>query len=666
MAGTEEPTSELVVVDVRRYRNVKKALYASEERFRTLFENIPIGIYRTTEDGRIIDANPAFVSMLGFSSRDELSENHRAGEFYVQPGRRNEILSHLRREGVIHGVETLFRRRDGREIVVRQSITLIREPKGNDFYMEGSVEDITEIRRSQEALRRHTQQLEALNHIIASGHQAASMNEFLLAVLCITLEFSGMDAGGIYLIDEPSRMARLAVERGLLGEFADQVRSGSIDQPPFHRVCVLGEGITWNSDSETNPGIEIAKRGGWSSGSSFPLWAGTRIVGALNLASRRDTVVDSDERVLLELICREAGTIIAKLQVESELKRSEKLFRTIFESIPDMVCTFRRDGDIIRLTNFNQAAIEWSEGYLDQRILDADMEKFWGSDSPYLRIARRLFTGEKIAEDVLYRAVLSGKTGWLKVGSALLDSDTMLVLTTNVTVQHEAQEKLEEYQRQLRQLTLDLSLAAERERRRIAADLHDHVGQKLVLAKMTLQAERNRHGNGRGEIDRTVQLLDETIQETRTLIFDISPPVLYELGFVPALEWLCEQTEAKYDISVVAKERGSVAGLDERITVTLFQIARELLVNVGKHSRARQTQVELNRTDDSVFLTVRDDGVGFDPATLGRIDPKRGFGLFSVRERLTPLGGKLRLESQPGRGTSVTVEIPTIVPGAKP
>ncbi|HNX98749.1 MAG TPA: PAS domain S-box protein, partial [Candidatus Aminicenantes bacterium] len=231
MAGEEEATSELVVVDVRRYRNVKKALYASEERFRALFENIPIGIYRTTEDGRIIDANPAFVSMLGFSSRDELSEHHRAGEFYVQPGRRNEIISHLRREGVIHGAEALFRRSDGREIVVRQSITLIREPKGNDFYMEGSVEDITEIRRSQEALRRHTQQLEALNHIIASGHQASSMNEFLQAVLRITLEFSGMEAGGVYLIDGSRRLAQLAVERGLLGEFADQVRTGSIDQP---------------------------------------------------------------------------------------------------------------------------------------------------------------------------------------------------------------------------------------------------------------------------------------------------------------------------------------------------------------------------------------------------------------------------------------------------
>ncbi len=663
MTAEEEATSELVVVDVRRYRNVKKALRASEERFRALFENLPIGLYRTTEDGVIVDANPAFVAMLGFSSRDELSASHRSGDFYVVPERCEEILDHLRRHGVIHGADAVLRCRDGREITVRQNITLIHEPRDTACYLEGSVEDITGVLRSQEADLHHARQTEVLNRVISAGHQTRSLGDFLARVQPILLDFSGLDAGGIYLIDDIKRQAVLAVSRNLPADFEQAVRVVPIDEPPYERVCLRGEVIVWQEPAESTPKGPTQKY--WHSGASFPLWAGERVVGVMNLASVHPGAFREVERELFELIGREMGNIIAKFQVEAELKRSERLFRAIFESIPQMACIFRREGGALRLINFNRAAIENNPVLKERNPLNADMSDFWGQDSPYPPLVERMFSGLPLPEEVLYRSVLSGREWWLKVSAALLDADTLLVVASDVTEQHRAAGKLEEYQQQLRQLTLDLSLTAEKERRRIAADLHDHLGQKLVLAKMTLQSGQSRHNceGGDAEIEQVVGLLDEALRDTRSLIFDLSPPVLYELGFVPALEWLGEQTEEKYGIPVTIEVHGEAAQYDERITVTLFQIARELLVNVGKHSRARQARVELHHYPGSLVLTIVDDGAGFDPGAPAAPPAEGGYGLFSVRERLSPLGGTMTIRSRPGEGATVVVEVPASLAG---
>jgi signal transduction histidine kinase len=217
------------------------------------------------------------------------------------------------------------------------------------------------------------------------------------------------------------------------------------------------------------------------------------------------------------------------------------------------------------------------------------------------------------------------------------------------------------YQEKLRALTSELTLIEERERRRIASELHDQIGQNLALCKLKVAAlEKGGAGEElKGELSAVRRLLECSIQDTRSLIFDLSPPVLYELGFPAALEWLAEWIGEQYHVPVEFENRSGDEPMETDRQVILFQVVRELLVNVGKHSRASRAKVILSLEKRSLKVQVNDDGVGFDATRI--YDPKGkdgGFGFFSMRERLNYLGGGLEVYSKPGQGTQIILLVP--------
>jgi len=154
--------------------------------------------------------------------------------------------------------------------------------------------------------------------------------------------------------------------------------------------------------------------------------------------------------------------------------------------------------------------------------------------------------------------------------------------------------------------------------------------------------------------------LDQTIENTRLLTFDLSSPILYELGFEAAVaEWLVEQIQQKYGIATEFEDDGQHKPLDEDIRVLLFRDVRELLINVVKHAHAHKVKVTVRKVGSNIYVSVADDGVGFDIAEVSSIATKTGgFGLFSIRERLERLGGHLEVESKRGHGTKVTITAP--------
>ncbi|MCB9832121.1 MAG: sensor histidine kinase [Planctomycetes bacterium] len=205
----------------------------------------------------------------------------------------------------------------------------------------------------------------------------------------------------------------------------------------------------------------------------------------------------------------------------------------------------------------------------------------------------------------------------------------------------------------LRRLASEVCLAEERERRRIAADLHDHLGQALALIKIRLKQLRGDAalGGHDASLDELVALGDQAIRYTRDLTFELSPPVLYELGLGPTLEWLAEKTLRKHGLDVRVRDRLR-RDLPEDLKVMFWKSACELVHNALKHSGARRVDIELTSEGDRVVLKVRDDGRGFERGGLRR-DVGGHFGLFSIEERLRQLGGTFELETAPGRGTRV-------------
>lgn len=210
----------------------------------------------------------------------------------------------------------------------------------------------------------------------------------------------------------------------------------------------------------------------------------------------------------------------------------------------------------------------------------------------------------------------------------------------------------------LRRLASEVCLAEERERRQIAENLHDHLGQGLALIKLRLQNLRGDavFGGHHDAIGELVTLSDQAIRYTRGLTFELSPPVLYELGLGPALDWLGDQMIRKHGLKVSVRDRCRLR-LPDDIKVMLWKSARELVHNVIKHAGATSLEISLEVHDGAVLLVVRDDGSGFDLAEARRQAGDR-FGLFSIEERLGQLGGRVTVDTTLGGGTSVRLEVP--------
>jgi PAS domain S-box-containing protein len=234
-------------------------------------------------------------------------------------------------------------------------------------------------------------------------------------------------------------------------------------------------------------------------------------------------------------------------------------------------------------------------------------------------------------------------------------------LALDVSERHHAEEVLFAYQAQLRSLASQLSMAEEQERRRIALQLHDSIGQKLAILRIkleTLMSGVSKENQGE-QLSGLQEILAQVIQETRSMTYRISSPILYELGLEAALEWLAEEVEKQYNIYCAFSSDGEPKPLSDEVRGLLYQAVNELLINVAKHAKVETCRVQLLREGDFVVASVEDDGVGFD---VGQIVPhwckRGGYGLFSIRERLTGIGGSFKLESEPGKGTCVTLAAP--------
>ena len=214
-----------------------------------------------------------------------------------------------------------------------------------------------------------------------------------------------------------------------------------------------------------------------------------------------------------------------------------------------------------------------------------------------------------------------------------------------------AEKDLVVYQQRLRSLASELSLAEERERHRIATGLHDDACQNLVISKMKL--EELSTPTGADAIAGICNTLEKTIESVRDLIFDLSTPTLYKFGLEAALrELLDEKLKAQHGLHCTFNDDGAAKPLSEDVRVLLFQSVRELLINIIKHAHARNVTVNVARQDDSICITVADDGAGFnaDDVSMGT-SGHRGFGLFNIQERLKFIGGSLTVDSRPGKGS---------------
>lgn len=346
------------------------------------------------------------------------------------------------------------------------------------------------------------------------------------------------------------------------------------------------------------------------------------------------------------------------------------------ENLRYVANTLKDHGYQMYVADSGELAIEIARQVrLDLVLLDIRMERGWDGVETCRRLkaldASRgvpvvFLTGSR-DEDTIIRALDAGGADYVvkpfapRVLLARVRTQCELgVLSRNLALSlAERSAELSATNDRLRHLAMEITLVEERERRRLATELHDGPMQKLALAQMHIRyAAKSLDAEPGERLDAGLNLMREALDELRSVQFDLSPPLLYQAGLAPALRWLASHTKEEFGIDVSFAESESNPELCKDLAVVLFQCARELVCNVVKHAEATAGRIELVCRGGDVLLMVIDNGRGF-PGAKNSLGPSvnSGYGLFSIRERLAVLGGTLAIDSN-ASGTRASIRVP--------
>jgi PAS domain S-box-containing protein len=349
--------------------------------------------------------------------------------------------------------------------------------------------------------------------------------------------------------------------------------------------------------------------------------------------------------------------------LNAELRVSEARFRSLAELLPETVFEVNNTGRITFLnrsgmTQFGLTDESLQKGFfLPQGVSPDDSERAKSA-------LARVLAGETVSGVEFVGLSQSGKTFPILTSATPIHDGERIsgarAIVIDVSRQKAAEEELIRYQRILVDMDSKLQVTEERERCKLAQDLHDSVAQLLVAARIRISL----CSRCRNDTDLPVHLasaheiVSEALKQTRSLVFQLSPPSLYTQGIQAGLEDLAGYMLPTHGLNVTFNKCDDPVCLDEAARVNVFRAVRELLINAAKHSGAKECVVTVSQKLDKVYVIVEDQGTGFDVSMKTQTDAGGGFGLFSARERLKSINGSLVVESAPGKGTVATVCVP--------
>jgi signal transduction histidine kinase len=375
----------------------------------------------------------------------------------------------------------------------------------------------------------------------------------------------------------------------------------------------------------------------------------------------RDALLDpapepENYRDVLEASYRRADDLLAEyvpvLGSVTERERAERLRREIAEL---------RDANLgVLSTDSSRWRIEAGE-LLTRRIMPK-REAAIQVANELQTLNRNAYVEQQAEAAGLYREIQNrfwqtfGLAVLATLGIALLSAFHVSRLERHL---REDQEKDARTAIELQKLSAKLVSAQEEERRTIARELHDEIGQVLAVIKMDLSHAARLIASGEAStdvLDDARSITDRALHAVRDISHFLHPPLLDDLGLSAAVDWYVQNINKRHELNVDLKSQNMAARLPSDLEVAVYRIVQEGLTNVLRHAKARHCEVELTRVDNRVVVQVRDDGVGFDPKQPRRVEAGHGLGLIGIRERVMQLGGQLRLDSTPGRGTMLRAE----------
>ena len=350
-------------------------------------------------------------------------------------------------------------------------------------------------------------------------------------------------------------------------------------------------------------------------------------------------------------------------ELQAELDALKNRFRVVFDLAP--IPIWISDKDVVVFANRACAGLFGAQSR-DQILGKSIYALLHPRSHPGVRRQVSLTlagaTSAMLASECIAR--FDGSVREVEIAVAALPdhgSTTVQMVITDITQRNLERQQLEHSRQELRRLSASVVEAREEERRRIARELHDELGQRLSALKMDLSSlGHDMHRPLYEErITAMMEMLDATVASVRRIAADLRPMMLDDLGLNAAIEWLARESARRMGLEVTVHLGEVDPALDSRASTAVYRMVQEALTNVARHARATDAHIELRQAGHELMLSVQDNGVGF-PASATR---KEGsFGLMGMRERAYLLGGSLEVDNPPGGGGRITVRLPLQAP----
>jgi PAS domain S-box-containing protein len=598
---------------------------------RSLIDSAVLWVEVLDRNANIVFWNRAAEEISGYS-RQEVVGGSKVWE-WLYPDRqyREAIVSRaqtvMEKGEVIREAETVIRCKDGQTRTISWNVRGLRSQQGTPIACVALARDVTDQKRAEEALRQSEEKYRSLVEDLNTG------------VFRVWLDPGGRRA------DTNSALARMfgfdSAEEYVAWAHERKEMQAATDR--------LIESIRRDGPVK---GVEMR----WLTRDGRPI--------VVSVSAK----AEYDDQGRLKWIAGTAEDVTARRQAEETLRQSEARFGQLLDIAFDGINIVELDPvtHARRLLFCNERYVEMSGRPLEQLMNAPDLREFAVPSIPQESLQRMYECVERGEpyQGVASWARLDGRDNVYEFSAVAVPAGDMyhiIGVDRDITERVRAQKELLSYQEQLRSLASRLLATEEGERRRIAAHVHDNIAQSLALATMKAGVLKDSAPSAElaAGLEEVAALIEQAMQASRALSSELSPPVLDELDFQTALEWVAEASRARHGLDVRLKDDGQAKPLHPETRVLVLRAVRELLANVAKHARTNRAVVSARRDGDLLEVTVHDSGAGFGPAERqGNRGADGGFGLFSIREQLSQVGGTLKVDSTPGRGTSVRLAVP--------
>lgn len=678
-------------------------------RYRELFELAPDSYLVTDTAGVIQEGNNAVATMLRVLPESLLG---RSLSTYVSAGDRHLFhteLTRLQETERKQSWEVHLQPRIGPAIAVTMAVAAAHDAEGRLVGFRWLLRDISERKRAEDALRRRADELAALTRVGREIMHVRDLHQVFTSIARHAAQLSHSDAGGVYSF-LPDGALYIAASYGVSDQFVEAINArgiapgqGAIGWAVAERCPVqIPETMTESSYTFRH----LAEMEQIRAVLAVPMLRETQVLGGIVLWHRTPRRFAPLEVAFLQALAQQCVNAVANahlFEAEACRRREAETLREIASALNtslhhEQVLHLILE-QLARVVDYDSTSIMLvSDGIVDIvacRGLPDEVRQFMSQQVGSLpHVDEVLQTRQPIiipdtAVDTRWQyhfptrqircwlgvpLMLQGRViGLLNLDKQQCGFYSERDAQLAMAFAHQAAaaienarllDAIEGHRQDLQRLSAQLINSQEAERKRIARELHDEMGQALTAMRINLAAIEKELPAGieltiRDRLMETSWLADQTLERVRELSFDLRPSILDELGLVETLDWYVDRFAKRLNVEASFEALDLEERLPAEIETVIYRVVQEGLTNIAKHAQAQRVSLALRRSDPTVSVAIEDDGRGFDWQKVAASGfPGRGVGLLGMRERVSVMGGRLRIQSRPGQGTRLWVELP--------